>query len=400
MLRVSAPVRAAQNRTVSRSAPAPSAIPEGTRDVLPPEWAQREHLRARLSALFRGWGYRGVELPSLEFADPAHPQDRRAFKLIDSGGQVLALRSEFTTAIGRLVRLRFPEGPFPLRLQYSGRLWLRTQTSELGRLREFNQVGVELVGVDTPQSDAELLHLAAAALAEVGVSAQLELGFPGFVDAVLEDAGVSEDVRDALHDAIDRKSGADLELMATRAALAPEVTRTLHDLTDLYGGPEVLDDAARMARGERAQAAVAHLRAVAAHYGGPLLFDLGVSRRYGYYTGVTFRAYADGLNQPVLGGGRYALDGGLPGAGFAIGLERLTGVLAPLLPPEPEVVLALDLEGALAARAAGFTAELAWTDDQAQLLAFCAARGIRRWARGTDLFEAGSSTTARPRSGA
>ncbi|MFD1730557.1 ATP phosphoribosyltransferase regulatory subunit [Deinococcus malanensis] len=210
---------------------------------------------------------------------------------------------------------------------------MRTQTSELGRLREFNQVGVELLGVDTPQSDAELLHLAAAALSEVGVSAQLELGFPGFVDAVLEDAGLPEDARDALHDAIDRKSGADLDLLATQAALAPEITRTLHDLTDLYGGPEVLDDAARMARGARAQAAVAHLRAVAAHYGGPLLFDLGVSRRYGYYTGVTFRAYADGLNQPVLGGGRYALEDGLPGAGFAIGLERLTGVLAPLLPP-------------------------------------------------------------------
>ncbi|MFC4636935.1 ATP phosphoribosyltransferase regulatory subunit [Deinococcus hohokamensis] len=368
-------------------AAAPVAIPEGTRDVLPPEWAQREHLRARLAALFRGWGYRGVELPSLEYADPTHPQDRRAFKLIDSGGQVLALRSEFTTAIGRLVGLRYPQGPFPLRLQYSGRLWLRTQTSELGRLREFNQVGVELVGVDTPQSDAELLHLAAAALAEVGVSAQLELGFPGFVDAVLDDAGLPAEARDALHGAIDRKSGADLDLLAAQAGLAPDVTRTLHTLTDLYGGPEVLDAAAQLARGERALAAVAHLRAVAGLYGGPLLFDLGVSRRYGYYTGVTFRAYAEGLNQPVLGGGRYALAGGLPGAGFAIGLERLTGVLAPLLPPEPEVVLALDHEGALAARAAGFTAELAWTDDPDELRAFCAARGIRRWARGTDLTE-------------
>jgi ATP phosphoribosyltransferase regulatory subunit len=350
--------------------------------VLPPEWAQREHLRARLVEVFGAWGYRGVELPALEYASVGHPQDARAFKLIDSGGQVLALRSEFTTAMGRLVQSRFPAGPFPLRLHYGGRLWLRALTSELGRLREFYQVGVELIGVATPQADAELLHLAAAALNAVGVSAQLEVGYPGFVDAVLEDAGLHGEARDALHDAIDRKSGADVDLLARRDGLSAEVTRTLHALTDLYGGAEVLDTAQAMAQGERARDAVAHLRTVAALYGGALLFDLGVSRRYGYYTGITFRAYADGLNQPVLGGGRYALEGGLPGAGFAVGLERLTGVLAPTLPPEPEVVLALDLAGATLARAAGLTAELAWTDDRAELQAFCVARGIKRMVQG------------------
>ncbi|MVN88123.1 ATP phosphoribosyltransferase regulatory subunit [Deinococcus sp. HMF7620] len=364
------------------AAPRLAAIPEGTRDVLPPEWAQREAIRAQLSACFSRWGYRGVEVPALEYAAPQHPQDALAFKLIDSGGQVLALRSEFTTAVGRLARTRFPQGPYPLRLQYSGRLWLRALSSELGRLREFNQLGVELLGVATPASDAELLHLAAAALDAVGVGAQLEVGYPGYVDAVLEDAGLHGPARAALHDAVDRKSGADVELLAGQFSLDTDTRRTLHALTDLYGGPEVLDAAEALAGGERAREAVAHLRVVAARYGGPLLFDLGVSRRYGYYTGLTFRAYAAGINQPVLGGGRYALDGGaLPGAGFALGLERLMRALAPSLPPEPEVVLALDLTAAQVARAQGLYAELAWTDDEAQLRAFCAARGIGRWVK-------------------
>lgn len=373
---------------VSLSAPfRTQAIPEGTRDVLPPEWAHREALRARLSALFTAWGYRGVEVPSLEYAHADHPQDALAFKLIDSGGQVLALRSEFTTAIGRLVRSRYPQGPFPMRLQYGGRLWLRALTSELGRLREFNQVGVELIGVDTARSDAELLHLAAATLADVGLDAPLEVGFPGFVDAVLEDAGLHGAARDEVHGAVDRKSGADVDLLARRDGLSAGVTGTLHALMDLYGGPEVLDAAQGLASGERALAAVAHLRAVAAHFGGGLLFDLGVSRRYDYYTGLTFRAYAPGINQPVLGGGRYALEGGLPGAGFAVGLERLTRAMAAKFPPEPEVVLALDLPGAETARAAGLRAELAWTDDRAELLAFSRARGIRRWASGSAVTE-------------
>mgnify|MGYP002720513617 CR=1 FL=1 len=115
-----------------------------------------------------------------------------------------------------------------------------------------------------------------------------------------------------------------------------------------------------------------------------------MSRRYDYYTGVTFRAYSPGLNQPVLGGGRYALEGGLPGAGFAIGLERLARAAAAALPPEPEVVLALDLAGAQTARAAGLHAELAWTDDRAALDAYSRERGITRWIAGHTWQEVGA----------
>ncbi|WP_291424726.1 ATP phosphoribosyltransferase regulatory subunit [Deinococcus sp.] len=370
--------------TISPSAP---LLPDGTRDVLPDEWSQREYVRWSLSELFRAWGYQGVELPALEYASAAHPLDSRAFKLIDTGGQVLALRSEFTTALGRLVATRYPAGPFPLRLQYGGQLWLRAQTSELGRLREFTQVGAELIGVATVQSDIELLALARAALDRVGVKADLEVGFPGFVDAVLEDAGLSGAARDALHDAIDRKSGADIDLAATTYGLSSEVTGVLHRLTDLYGGNEVLDEAGRMAQGTRARAAVSHLRAVAQGGDLTLLFDLGVSRRYGYYTGMTFRAYVDGLNQPVLGGGRYQLANGLPGAGFAMGLERLVRALPPGLPPHPETVLALDLPALHAAQQAGLRAELAWTDNRLELKTYSALRGIRRWVQGRELTE-------------
>ncbi|AXG98557.1 ATP phosphoribosyltransferase regulatory subunit [Deinococcus wulumuqiensis] len=393
MRRVSAPdlpscSPVSPDETLSPGSPRATALPAGVRDVLPAEWKRREHLRQHLFGLLRSWGYEGVDLPALELADPAHPQGDHAFKLIDSGGQVLALRSEYTTALGRLVGTHFPSGPFPLRLQYGGRLWLRTQTSELGRLREFNQVGAELIGVTGVQADTELLALAHAALGQAGVQAQLEVGFPGFVDAVLTDAGLTEPVRAALHDAIDRKSGADLDLLARRHGVAADVTRTLHSLTELYGGPEVLAAAQALARGVRAEQAVAHLGAVhaaARDAGVDLLFDLGVSRRYGYYTGLTFRAYVEGINQPVLGGGRYALPGGLPGAGFAIGLERLAAVLPAGVPSEPETVLALDFAGAAAARAAGLRAELAWTDDGAELRHFAQARGLRRWVQGADL---------------
>ena len=298
-------------------------LPQGTRDVLPPEWAWREHLRNKVAAQFSSWGYQGVELPALELQNPQHPQDARAFKLIDRGGEVLALRSEFTTAVQRLVRLRYPSGPFPLRLQYGGRLWLRSQASELGRLREFTQLGVELIGVATPQADAELLALSQSTLEHVGVKAQLEVGHPGFLDALLEDAGLPDTLRASLHDVYDRKSGPDLSALLRASTLGSELERTLNAVNELYGGPEVLSAARRLPLGARAAAALNHLERVAEIFGKErLLFDLGMSRRYGYYSGFTFRAYAEGSPRQILGGGRYDVPSGVGGAGFALGLER------------------------------------------------------------------------------
>ena len=360
-------------------------LPAGTRDVLPPEWAWREYLRSQLSGHFAANGYRGVDVSTLEFQDAQHPQDAAAFKLIDVGGSVLALRSEFTTAIVQLARRRFPNGPFPLRLQYAGRLWLRAQASELGRLREFTQVGAELIGVRSPQADAELLEVALSALSAVGVLAHLEVGHPGFVDGLLEDAGVTGAARDHLHAAMDRKSGPDLASGLKAHGLSAELGRTLNAVMDLYGGPEVLPEARALPLGERAAAALDDLQAIAQAFGPDrLLFDLAMSRRYGYYSGFTFRAYVPGHAQPLLGGGRYGGRAGeWPGAGFAVGLERLTEVAAHTLPPEREVVLALDEAGVQFAQALKLVAERAWTNDVAELANYARARGIRRMVRGS-----------------
>ncbi len=283
----------------------------------------------------------------------------------------------------RLVRLRFPGGPFPLRLQYGGRLWLRSQASELGRLREFTQLGVELIGVATPQADAELLSLSLSTLEAVGVRAQLEVGHPGFLDALLDDAGLPEGLRLRLHDVLDRKSGPDLSALIRTSGLGSELEATLNAVNELYGGPEVLQDARRLNLGTRAAAALAHLERVAELFGRErLLFDLGMSRRYQYYSGFTFRAYAEGSPRQILGGGRYDAEDGLAGAGFALGLERLTEVAARHLPSEPEVVLALDTAGAEHARTLGLIAEGCWTDDHTELSRYAAMRGIRRGVRG------------------
>src|SRR5699024_9579227 len=160
-----------------------------------------------LRGLYRSWGYQRVEVPALERLDPGHPRSEKAFKLVDVGGGVLSLRSDFTPALARLVETAFPAiaagDERPLRLSYDGLVWHGIDP-ELARGREFTQVGIELIGVSSARADAELIHLARESVRALGLSPRVEVGNPAYVTALFEAAGVPPSARLPLADAIDR----------------------------------------------------------------------------------------------------------------------------------------------------------------------------------------------------
>lgn len=360
-------------------------IPDGTRFTLPPEWEWRESLRAQLEGLFSSFGYEAVQTPSLEFYNANHPSAAGAFKLTDRDGSVLVLRGEYTTAVSNLVRVAYPNGPWPLRLRYSGSLWNGGRDPELGRAREYSQVGVELLGVSTPLADVELVTLALEALRCVGLpQAALELGHPGFVRAVLGATGVDDQTLERLRRAVDRKDTPGLAALLAAAGVSGAARAAALALPDLFGGPEVLAEAERVATTPEASEALGRLQAVAENLPDRrFLFDLGMARRFDYYTGVTFRAYTPDFGLPLVGGGRYdgppsaRLDAAaIPAAGFAIGLERLmTALDGPPATSAPRAV-AVDAELGARLRAAGWRVEAAWTADLTELETYARARGI------------------------
>ncbi|AEB10901.1 ATP phosphoribosyltransferase regulatory subunit [Marinithermus hydrothermalis] len=354
-------------------------IAEGTRYHLPPEAHLRQQLLERLRDLFYAWGYEPIELPALEVHDLTHPLERRAFKLVDRNGQVLMLRSEFTTAVARLVRA-YPEAVLPVRYQYAGPLWLREADAELGRMREHTQVGLELIGVSSPEADAELLELAWEALKVAGVpEARIEVGLPSFVRDILEAARLPEDATEALRRAVDRKNTPELEALVEAHRLRGRVREAILALPDLYGGVEVLREARGYALSERARIDLDWLERVLELLpeGLEVLLDLGKARRYEYYTGIHFRAYTPDFGLPLMGGGRY--DGGLLpfAAGFALGLERLMEARRAQAALEPPEAIATDRALARRLRAEGKRVELAWTADLEALRAYARRRGIR-----------------------
>lgn len=303
-----------------------AGIPDGTRFVAPAAAARRREALAALRSLYAAWGYLPVEVPALERFDPQHPRAAQAFKLTDRDGGVLALRSDFTPALARFVSGGGHGAPASgaLRLSYDGLVW-HFIDPELARVREFTQVGIELVGASNARADAELIHLARESVRVVGLRPQVEVGNPAYVRALLDAAEVPSERESEVADAIDRKDRSDLEGLIDELGTRGPAADALLATVDLYGDPSVLAHAKAAAPTPAARAALRRLQGVIEEFEdlSELQLDLGMARRLSYYTGVTFRVYTADFGQPLLGGGRY--DGSLLpyAAGFSLGLERL-----------------------------------------------------------------------------
>ena len=300
-------------------------IPSGTRDVLPDEMRELRAIEDRLRAVFAEHGYGEVATPALEYeevlarggAGGALP----AYRVVDDPGAVLTLRSDMTVPIARVCATRYAHAEPPLRLFYVASVH-RTVRPHRGQMREFLQAGIELVGAPSPDGTAEALTVLCRALDAVGVRGyRVGLGSAALIPSMLQ--GVDgEGVLEALarHDFVALEHEAE--------ALGVDVAAIL-DITQRRGGREVLDGVPG--------AAVERLRAVhdqlEADVADRIIFDLGLVRRLGYYTGAVFEVYAPGMGEPLGGGGRYddlcaRFGRPLPAVGFALGIDALHVALA------------------------------------------------------------------------
>src|SRR5881275_1966446 len=129
-------------------------------------------LSLRLHAVFEGAGYGEVWTPAIEYEEVLRRGDERAagagFRLFDDRGHVLALRSDPTIPIARLVANRYAGEPGPLRLCYFAHAYRAVERGS-AQAREFLQGGIELIGVGGAEGDAEVIALVVDALSEAGL---------------------------------------------------------------------------------------------------------------------------------------------------------------------------------------------------------------------------------------
>ena len=128
-------------------------IPPGTRDILPDEMRELRRLSTNLLETFERFGYGEVWTPTMEYEDVLVQGDERAagasYRLFDEHGQVLALRSDMTIPIARLVATRYSDSDLPLRFCYVSHAY-RAVRPQRGQQREFLQAGIELIGAEAP----------------------------------------------------------------------------------------------------------------------------------------------------------------------------------------------------------------------------------------------------------
>jgi ATP phosphoribosyltransferase regulatory subunit len=311
-------------------------IPPGTRDILPEEMGELRRLHQELLEVFESRGYGEVSTPAIEYDKVLARGDGRtagsAYRFFDERGDLLALRSDMTIPIARLVASRFAEAEPPLRFCYLANAY-RAIRPQRGQMREFAQAGVELIGAAAPQGTAEVIEVLEAALDATGLGrAVIGLGDADLYRQLLGDFGVEGAARDSILERLATHDLVGLEHELSEAGIGDEQVATCVALSQLRGGREVLDEA-RSLGGAAVERATARLGATLEELerrgaAERVRIDLGLLRDLGYYSGAILEVYDPALGHVLGGGGRYdglmrRFDVDLPAAGFALYLERV-----------------------------------------------------------------------------
>jgi ATP phosphoribosyltransferase regulatory subunit len=311
-------------------------IPNGTRDVLPDETRELRRITDALRGVFESHGYGEVSTPALEYeaeisrGDMAEAQP--SYRVFDDSGAVLVLRSDMTVPIARVAATRYAHVEPPLRFCYFAHCY-RGVRPQRGQQRELLQAGIELIGSPSPRGTAEALTVLCHALDAIGLEGyRVGLGDSALYPALMGSLGVPDGVAGRMLRALVRRDFVALEAEVHALGLDGDAADLLVRVPQLRGGAQVLHGPP----GPVADA-LAGLRLIYRSLDGPvaarIIFDLGLVRNIGYYTGAVFEVYDRALGSPIGGGGRYddllaRFDRSLPAVGFALGVDRLHLALA------------------------------------------------------------------------
>lgn len=305
-------------------------VPTGSRDVLPEEMAELREIGNAVLGTLTSAGYGEVATPAFEYEETIRMAGPAAsgnvYRLSDKDGKALVARFDSTIPIARLAASRYHDADPPLRFCYLQSVY-RPVEPKRGQSREFKQVGMELMGLNAPEGDAEAIALLAEVLEDAGLSdftiavGDARLFFDQLDAAATEPLSAPE--RDAILFELQTGDMVGLRRELTACPKLPaDAADRLLALARTRGGSSVLETNGA----DRLAALDALLSARGA--GGRVIYDLGLVRSLSYYTGAVMKVYVPTDGFSLGGGGRYDNLAGrfgreLPACGFAINLERL-----------------------------------------------------------------------------
>jgi len=311
-------------------------LPTGVKDFLPVKAAKLDYLQNTLRSIYRSWGFRPVApaiLEDLSVLELGLGTDLRekTFRFDDrQTGRLVAFPPDITPQVARIAATRMRDMPLPFRLCYNGRV-LRHTEQQLGKDRQIYQSGVELIGLNGPEADAEMIAMAVMCLQAVGATGfTIDIGQVEFLRGILDDLPLDSAQSRDVKTAIAAKDISGLQQKLKDLPLTDRQRVELLALPRLYGGRETLDKARQVITNPASQKALDNLERileVLTVYGVEehITLDLGEMRGFDYHSGLIFQGFLSGFGRAVCAGGRYdGLTGrygfAAPATGFAFNL--------------------------------------------------------------------------------
>lgn len=300
---------------------------KGTREFYPEEMALRNWLYSKIRQVSQAFGYQewdGPFLESIELYAAKSGEElvkEQSFVFPDRGGNLITLRPELTPSLARLVAQKQNQLIYPLRWWSFGPFW-RYEKPQKGRTREFFQWNIDLIGVDCPEGDAELVAIAAEFFKAVGLTpkeVKILINDRRLVDKQLSNLGIDDpEKKKKMLNIIDRRdklSSKDWDAFVLESGFSKDqldgLKKTLDDKDAYKSSPEVM----RFFEVLKALGVDDYV-----------VYDPRIVRGLDYYTGIVFEARDVGEKaRAILGGGHYdnlVEDVGgnpLPAVGYAMG---------------------------------------------------------------------------------
>jgi histidyl-tRNA synthetase len=330
---------------------------KGTREFYPEEMSLRNYLFNKVRSASRAFGYQEYDGPFIEPIDLYAAKSgeelvkKQSFTFEDRGGDLVTLRPELTPSLARMIAARQNELTYPVRWWSFGPFW-RYEQPQRGRSREFFQWNIDMLGVDTPQADAELIAVGATFLRSVGLSPERALVYVNnrrLMESEFDALDIAPEKRLDVSNLVDRRAKMESAKWDTYALELGLTQTQLEGLKDLLGNLDLWkksDELTRLFAALEVLGVKEYVR-----------FDPNIMRGLLYYTGTVFEAFdtSGSVKRSIFGGGRYdnllADVGGQPlsGVGFAMG-DVVIGIIlqeSGLLPefeltPAPVLVTVFD----------------------------------------------------------
>lgn len=242
-----------------------------------------------------------------------------------------------TPPIARIAATAYSKTTGPLRFSYFGNAF-RYSESYQGKLCEFAQAGIELMGVDSTDADAEVIALAVKSILASGIKEfRLHIGQVNFFNSILEETGLSAEDCNVLKDMVAKRNYVGVESLIEDKEMDENIKQLFIKLPKMVGTKDAIAEAVRLTKSKEALTALKEMENLYDSlklYGVEdyVVFDLGMVNRLNYYTGIIFRGYTYGTGYSIVDGGRYdnlvqQFGKKIPAVGFGIKVNEVLNVL-------------------------------------------------------------------------